>query len=200
MTAAHSAPQLSALCTYCGIPRHTVDKCYKKERADKMTGKAPAHPPTAMRSPSAYLTDGEKDVKSVHLEGAFMALAEHRTTSLIESELPQLAEAAELPSIVNISGFSFYFSDPSNAIRYLGLCCGASMHIVRSLVSRGRFFAELYLCDKDPTARKVALATLQQLADSNPDSFAPSLRAIIQSGRLFAQIPQDVTKIDATSI
>ena len=74
------------------------------------------------------------------------------------------------------------------------------MHIIRSLVSRGRFFAELYLCDKDPTARKVALSTLQQLVNGNPDSFASSLRPIIQSGRLFDQIPQDVTQIDAPSI
>ena len=154
-----------------------------------MAAKGPAHPPSAMRSPSAYLTDDEKDVKAVHYEGAFMALADHRTPTVPESDLPKLAEAAELPNLVNISSFHLYFSDPANAIRYLGLCCGASMHIVRSLVSRGRFFAELYLCDKDPTARKVALATLQQLANSNPDSFAPSLRAIIQSGRLFDQIP-----------
>ena len=90
-----------------------------------------------------------------------MALAKDSTPTVSETDLPQLAEAVELPSIVNIQSYEFYFSDPSNAIRYLGLYCGASMHIVRSLVFRGRFFAELYLCDKDPTARKVALTTLQ---------------------------------------
>jgi hypothetical protein len=114
-----------------------------------------------MRPPTAYLTDGEKDVKTIHYEGDFMALANDRTPTVRKTDLPHLAEAAELPSFVSIPSFEFYFSDPSNAIRYLGLCCGASMHIVRSLVSRGRFFAELYLCDKDPTARKVALSTLQ---------------------------------------
>ncbi len=111
----------TAVCTYCGIPGHTADKCYKKERADKMANKAPAHPPSAMRSPTAFLTDDEKDVKAVHCEGAFMALADHRSPTVPESDLPQLAEAAELPTIVNISGFKFYFSDPSNAVRYMGL-------------------------------------------------------------------------------
>ncbi len=78
-----------------------------------MASKAPAHPPSAMRPPTAYLTDGEKDGKAVNYEGAFMALAKHRTPTVPDSDLPQLAEAAELPSIVNISGFKFYFSDPS---------------------------------------------------------------------------------------
>ena len=74
------------------------------------------------------------------------------------------------------------------------------MHIIRTLVSRGRFFAKLYLCDKDSTARKVALATLQQLVHGNPDSFAPSLRGLIVEVTLFEQIPQDVTLLDAASI
>ncbi len=78
----------TTVCAYCGIPGHTADKCYKKERADKMTNKAPAHPPSAMHSPSAYLVDGEKDVKAVHYEGAFMALADHRTSTVPESDLP----------------------------------------------------------------------------------------------------------------
>ena len=74
------------------------------------------------------------------------------------------------------------------------------MHIIRTLITRGRFLAELYLCDKDPTAIKVALATLQQLVHRNPDSFAPSLRDLILAGTLFEQIPQDVTQLDASSI
>ncbi len=154
-----------------------------------------------LTSPSAYLIDGpKKEVQRVRYESAFMALAKDRTPTISETDLPLLAEAVELPSLVTIQSFEFYFSDPSNAIRYLGLCCGASMHINRSLVFRGRFFAELYLCDKDPTARKVAMSTLQQLVNNNPDSFAPSFRSIIQSSRLFDQIPQDVTQIDAPSI
>ncbi len=89
----------TTVCAYYGIPCHTADKCYKKERADKMANKVPAHPPSAMRSSSAYLDDGEKDVKAVHYEGAFMALADHRTSTVPESDQPQLARAAELPSM-----------------------------------------------------------------------------------------------------
>ncbi len=144
-----------------------------------MASKLAVHPTSAMRSPTAYLADDEKDVKAVHYESAFMALEKDRTPTYSETGLPLLAEAAELPSLVSIQSFEFYLSDPSNAIRYLGLCCGASMHVIRSIISRGRFFAELYLCDKDPTARKVALSTLQQLVNNNPDSFAPSFRLII---------------------
>ena len=53
-----------------------------------MAGKGPAHPQSAMRSPSAYLTDGERDVKAVDYEGAFMALVDHRTPTVPESDLP----------------------------------------------------------------------------------------------------------------
>ena len=97
-----SGQRSPTVCTYCGIPGHSVDKCYKKERADKMASKPAAHPPSAMRSPTAYLTDDEKDVKAVHYEGAFMALAKDRTPTVSETDLPLLAEAVELPSLVNI--------------------------------------------------------------------------------------------------
>ena len=174
--------------TYCGIPGHTAKKCYKKERADKAAGKAAAPPPSVQRPSAAYITDDQDaEPRGVRYlaEGAFMALSEHSTSAPTHNELPTLAEATNLPSIVTIPPFEFYFSDPSNVVRYLGLCCGASMHIIRTLVSRGRFLAELYLCDKDPSARKVALATLQKIVHGSPDSFAPSLRVLILQGTLF---------------
>ncbi len=131
-----------------------MDKCYKKERADRLTGKHAGASTSAQRPPSAYLTDGTKsEAKGIRYESAFMAIADDSSANLSQPILPSMAEAAELPSLVGIPGNGFSFSDPSNAIRYLGLCCGASMHIIRSLVLRGRFFAELYLCDKDPVAR-----------------------------------------------
>ncbi len=48
-----------------------------------------------------------------------MALSEHSIPPLSPSDLPTLAEAADLPSLVSITKTSFYFADPSHAVRYL---------------------------------------------------------------------------------
>ena len=60
--------------------------------------------------------------------------------------------------------------------------------------------AEIYLCDKDTVARKVALTSLQKMVFDHPDNFSPPLRADILAGRLYDPIPQDVTQIDQTHI
>ena len=60
--------------------------------------------------------------------------------------------------------------------------------------------AEIYVFDKDPVARKVALASLQKMVFDHPDSFSKPLRADILSGRLYDFIPQDVTQIDQSHI
>ena len=138
--------------------------------------------------------------KGVRFESAFMAIAQNSSSNSKPSELPSMVGAKDLPSLTDIPGVESAFSDPLTPIRYLGLCIGAGVHLIRSLVLRGRYLAELYLSDKDPIARKVALATLQQIAASYPASFAPELRASIQTGTLFNSIPQDVTQIDPSSI
>ena len=60
--------------------------------------------------------------------------------------------------------------------------------------------AEIYLCDKDPVARKVALANLQRMVFDHPDSFSKPLRADILAGRILDLIPQDVSQIDQSHI
>ena len=60
--------------------------------------------------------------------------------------------------------------------------------------------AEIYLCDKDPVARKVALTSLQNMVFDHPDSFCKPLRVDILAGRLYDPIPQDVTQIDKSHI
>ena len=119
-----------------------------------------------------------------------MAIAQENTVELYQPELQSLLEADNLPILTDIPGIGSAFSDPLTPITYLGLCCGASMHLIRSLVLRGRHFAELYLCDKDPVARKVALATLQQMVTSYPRNFSSAVRTLIQSNKLFDRIPK----------
>ncbi len=121
-----------------------MDKCYKKERADSLAGKPARASTSAQRPPSAYLADGaDSEAKGIRYESVFMAIADDNSADLSQPSLPSLAEATVLPSLVDIPGNGFAFNGPSNAIRYLGLCYGASMHIISSLVLRGRFFAEL---------------------------------------------------------
>ena len=129
-----------------------------------------------------------------------MPIAHNNSANSKPPELPSMVEAKDPPSLTDIPGVESAFSDPLTPIRYLGLCSGASVHLIRSLVLRGRYLAELYLYDKDSIARKVALATLQQIAASHPASFAPELRASILSGNLFNSIPQNVTQIDPSNI
>ena len=71
---------------------------------------------------------------------AFMALG---PVTPKETDLPdlQLAESFDLPVIKDIPAYSTVFMDPSVPIRYLGLCSGASMQIVRSFVERGKVIA-----------------------------------------------------------
>ena len=72
----NSGHRSAIVCTYYNILGHTVDNCYKKERADRLASKTVAPSPSAQRSPSAYLTDGsEKEAQGVRYESAFMALA-----------------------------------------------------------------------------------------------------------------------------
>ena len=120
-----SSQRSATVCSFCGIPGHTAEKCYKKERADKAASKAAAHPPSSQRPPTAYITaDQDSEPRGVRYEheGAFMALSEHSAPAQTPNALPTLAEAASLPSIVSIPSFDFYFGDPSNVVRYLGLC------------------------------------------------------------------------------
>ena len=78
--------------------------------------------------------------------------------------IPKLAESSDIPVIKDIPADPSAFMDPSvPIIRYLGLCNGASLQIVRSFIERGKVLAEIYLCDKDPVARKVALAIMQKM-------------------------------------
>ena len=114
--------------------------------------------------------------------------------------IQQLAESSDLPVLKDILADSSIFTEPSVAIRYLGLCNGASMQIVRSFVERGKMIAEIYLCDKDPLARKVALTNIQKTVFDHPDNLSPPLRADILAGRLYDPIPQDVTLIDQSRI
>jgi hypothetical protein len=90
-----------------------------------------------------------------------------------KAELPCLSESSELLSLNAIPDCEFDLSTP---VRYLGLCCGASMEIIRSLVLGGRYFAEMYLCDLDPLARRVALDALQQMVSRHPKNFSAPLR------------------------
>jgi hypothetical protein len=114
-----------------------------------------------------------------------------------KAELPCLSESMELHSLNAIPSCEF---EPSTPVRYLGLCCGASMHVIRSLVDEGRYFAEIYLCDMDPLARHVALDSLQRLATEHPENFSAPLRQDIKSGKIFEYIPQDVRMVDSADV
>jgi hypothetical protein len=177
------------VCTFCGKTGHSVSVCYAKRDADRAA---------APREPATYAAS-TPDIKPVHYE-AFMASHEVNAEVPSHPALPSLAESAELPSLVDIPGCGGDFSDPSTGVRYLGLCSGASIQILKSLVDRGRFIAEIYLCDKDSLARKMALDSLQQLATANPNNFSPYLREDISSGRIYELIPQDVTLLDSGEI
>ena len=89
-----------------------------------------------------------------------MALQQDSAADTEQPTFKPLSEASDLPRLTEIPGTKS-LSDPLTPVRYLGLCCGASVHLIRLLVHRGKFFAELYLCDKDPVARQVALASLR---------------------------------------
>lgn len=172
---------------FCNRPGHSKDTCYTKERADRTASKPQAAYASTTRPPSTFLAEGGNlDEQGVRYESAFMAIAGDYQYDSLHSELPSLTEAVQIPSLIDILGSGSTFCDPSTPIRYLGLCCGANMHFIRSLILRGRFFAELYLGDKDLVARQVALATLQRLAGSYPESFAPTVRLLaIHSSKLF---------------
>jgi hypothetical protein len=114
-----------------------------------------------------------------------------------KAELPCLSESSELLSLNAIPDCEFDLSTP---VRYLGLCCGASMEIIRSLVLGGRYFAEMYLCDLDPLARRVALDALQQMVSRHPKNFSAPLRQDIKSGRVFEIISQDVRKLNTADV
>ena len=157
------------VCTYCNRVGHTAEECYKKQRAKRARGRLAAAGSSSPRPPSAYLAEGSETVtKGVRFESAFMAIAQNIPSDSKPPELPSMVEAKDLPLLTDIPGVESAFSDSLTPIRYLGLCSGASVHLIKSLVLRGRYLAELYLCDKDPIARNVALATLEQIAASYP--------------------------------
>ena len=114
--------------------------------------------------------------------------------------ISQLSESFDLPAVKDIIVDPIVFTDPTVPIHYLGLCSGASQQIIRSFVERGKVMAKIYLCDRDPIARKVALASLQKMVFDHPDNFNKPLRADILSGRLYDFIPQDVAQIDKSHI
>ena len=191
----------TAVCTFCNRSRHTAENCYKRQHAEQSAGRPSAPGPSSPRPPTAYMTKGSaSEEKGLRYESAFMAILQDNALEVKQPELQPLSEADNLPVLIDIPGTGSAFSDPLTPIRYPGLCCGASMHLVKSPVLRGRYFAELYLRDKDPMARKVAVASIQQIIRSYPASFSPTVRDSVQAGVLFDLIPQDVTQIDASSI
>ena len=179
-------------CSYCGKIGHTITGCFAKRDADAKA--------TTPRSPAAYdATVSAPDASTIHYE-AFMAVHHASKEASEAPTLPVLLESRDLPSLIDIPSCGDDFSDPSTAIRYLGLCSGASTQILRSLVHQGRFIAEIYLCDRDPLARRMALAALQQLVVDYPSNFSSYLREDINSGQIFEHIPQDVTLVDSSSV
>jgi hypothetical protein len=141
-------------CTYCGKIGHSVSGCFAKRDADAKA--------TTPRPPTTYAaTVSAPDASTIHYE-AFLAVHHASKEALEAPSLPVLLESRDSPSLIDIPSCGDDFSDPSTAIRYLGLCSGASTQILRSLVHQGRFIAEIYLCDRDPLARRMALAALQQ--------------------------------------
>ena len=82
------------------------------------------------------------------------------TAEMEQLPISELSESSNLQVVKDIPADPTVFTDPTVPIRYLGLCSGASQQIIRSFLERGKVMAEIYLCDKDQVARKVALASL----------------------------------------
>lgn len=178
-------------CNYCGKIGHSVSGCFAKRDAD-MAASPKTH--------ATYVATATAPESSpIHYE-AFMTIHDDTKAASEPSSLPILSESPDLPSLLDIPSYGYHFSDPSTAVRYLGLCRGANTQILRSLIDKGHFIANVYLCDKDPLARRMVLATLQQLVDEYPSNFSDYLRKDIISGHIFNHIPQDVTLSDSTSI
>lgn len=149
--------------SYCGKIGHSVSGCYAKRDADKAT--TPRAPTTYAATVTAF------DINTIHYE-AFMAIHHDSQEVSKPPSFPVLSEPQDLPPLFDIPSCGDDFSDSSIAVRYLGLYSGASTQILLSLVNQGRFIAEVYVCDKDPLARRMALAALQQLVADYPSNFS----------------------------
>ena len=87
--------------------------------------------------------------------------------------------------VKTVMGDPSLFMDTFEPIRYLGLCCGASLQFLESLADQGRSFDQVFLCDKDTTTRSVAQLELQRIAQPLPDQFTHALMEDIFTGRIF---------------
>lgn len=185
-------PTTPPTCTFCGKIGHTVDKFSAKRDTNLATTPKP---------PSAYMADGASTGSKTMIHETCMAIVFNNSADSEKVKTtPHLEDSPTLPSLTGVPSCGSEFSDPSTPVRYLGLCCATNMHIIRCLVNRGRYIAEIYLCDKDPLARRVALEALQQLVWRSPGRLSSHLSHDILSGRILDHIPQDVKLVDSASI
>ena len=99
--------------------------------------------------------------------------------------------------VKTVPGDPNLFMDHSEPIRYLGLCCGGSLHMIETLAAHGRYFDQIYLCDNDDIARMSAIHEIQRIAQTYDEQFSPLLKADIYEGLVFHRLPQDITKFAA---
>ena len=119
-----------------------MDNRFKKQRAEQSAARQPTPSAGTSRAPTAYLAEGSAPAdKGVRYESAFMALQQDSDADAQQPDLKPLSEASDLPKLTDIPGTAS-LSDPLTPVRYLGLCCGASVHLIKLLVHRGRFFAD----------------------------------------------------------
>ena len=200
------------VCTYCHREGHVEETCFKKERDLKMPiGDRHTTPPVKPSStqpsgtPFGYIASSSGGAEKPVIDSppwAFIAALEaeddHRQEddiSDIEEDYDQAfySQATVLMPLKYIQGDPSVFMDPQEPIRYLGLCCGASLQIIEEFAAYGRRFDQIYLSDKDDVARSAAQLELVRIADQYDDSFSPLLKADIYEGLVFGRIPQDVT-------
>ena len=105
------------------------------------------------------------------------------------SRLPQLPPVSDIPPDVD------FFQDVATPIRLLSLCSGGSVQFIEEMAAFGRYFEDIYLCDKDPAARAGAHLELLRLVRLYPQNFGRSLKAAIRGGptTFYTRVPMDIT-------
>ena len=79
--------------------------------------------------------------------------------------------------VKTVPGDPNLFMDHSEPVRYLGLCCGGSLHMIETLEAHGWHFEQILLCDNDDIARMSAIYEIQRIAQRYDEQFSPLLKA-----------------------